>query len=104
MDACLSYSMVADMMVAGPIYFVPNTRERNWWQRRFPCWEVLSWYDMAFVRSARVVVVQDISMHGAEINLRFHRVIAKARGCVERNGRLLIVDYRGIPLACERNF
>jgi hypothetical protein len=90
--------------VRGPIYFFPTLRERNWWQRRFPAWECLSWYDMCFMRSARVVVVQPIDMHGVEINLKYQRVIAKARGAVTRDGRLLIVDWRGIPLDCERIF
>jgi hypothetical protein len=86
------------------IYVFPTVALRNTYQRLFPEWGCYTWYDVICQRADRVVVVHEFSMHGAEINLKFQRVLDKARLRVAPGGKLAVVSAQGLPLWIERDF
>lgn len=86
-----------------PVYIFENVREAEWWTRRRPQWKCCSWWNVTGQRSDRIVVVKPMDCRGHEFILRFHRVIANARARLVPGGRLLVVDWRGIPEECFRN-
>ena len=80
-----------------PVYIFENAREAEWWTRKRPAWKCCSWWNITGFRSDRVVVVLPIDSSGHEFQLRLQRVIERALLCLRPNGRLMVVDYRGIP-------
>lgn len=80
-----------------PIFLFDDAREAAWWERKRPEWKCRSWWSTAGLRSDRIVIVLPLATSGHEFQLRLQRIIADALTRTTPGGRVMVVDYSGIP-------